>query len=430
MHFDFIFTILIPLIFLVLSAVKDKKFLVLLYYYASWMKYGLNIGFTIVYVLDLLNIIILLLLLRHILIVKRLKIDIIGKYLLVYTILFYLHMLLGYNDDTPRFLYEMIMIFPTYLFFLTIIKSLDDWIKIIKYYISAYILIVVAGLILFIFPSLFTKSFYNTYTFFDLGIYRQLLLQPSNYLLIPALIFLKGFKRISITSLLFLLLILSGGRSALISGLITLIVMIYYLTKKNTFQILFFQPKFIIIILLISIGIYWGSSELITNSMNNPDFLKRYYQLIVNPELAGGARINYYTESLEQTKKNIYGWNHIFNNRKLRYVEEGLSTAITGRTHNQYLAVLYAYGLFGLIFFIFFIGTTIYVVSQIRLKTYSYRDFTLILFAFIFIRILEGGTTGVYYDSLVTTIILALATKANLNKKWFINVEKDKNYVK
>jgi len=279
-------------------------------------------------------------------------------------------------------------------------------------------------------PFLFSKSFYNTYTFFDLGIYRQLLLQPSNYLIIPALIFLKGFKRIGVTSILFLLLILSGGRSALISGLITFIVIIYYLTKKNTFQLFSFQPKFIIITILISVGIYWGSSELITNSMNNPDFLKRYYQLLVNPELAGGARINYYTESLEQTKKNIYGWNHIFNNRKLRYLNEGLSTAMTGRTHNQYIAVLYAYGLFGLILFIFFVWTTIYVVIKIRLKTYSYKDYTLVLLAFIFIRILEGVTTGVYYDSLVATIILALATKANLNKKWFNNVEKVNNYVK
>jgi O-antigen ligase len=230
--------------------------------------------------------------------------------------------------------------------------------------------------------------------------FRFGLLQQASFLFIYVLIFFKGFWKITILIFLLLLVVISGSRTHLI---ICLIVGVYYYLAN-----LFVKRKFYLLIqsIIIFFILTLGAKFII----ENPAFTKvsyRFNTLLKDPSKAGGARLNYYQNSWILTKKHLFFGNPIYNSKEIagKYSNDWMPV-LTGRTHNVYLAILYAFGILGLIPIVLML--VIYLVYSFKAFYLKNQQLLLFLHLVLIGSIIEGFSAGVYYSYVADALIICL----------------------
>ena len=367
----------------------------------QYLKFGVSIGFTVIYAVDFFYLFMVVYIVSRLAQNKfRLPHEIGGKLILIYTTIFIIHILIGSNDDTPRALYEYIFLFITFLFYINVISK-ENWIDAIQYFIIGKLIIVLYSLIYLFFPDVFPLAYQTTFGIVKTDQFLRIgLLQQASFVFLFALIFLKGYKRVFSLSILLFLVLISGSRTHLA---ICLGVGAYYfiagLYVKKRIQ-LFVQSLVLVFILIIGIRYIF----------NNPTFQRityRYFLLFEDPLKAGGARERYFENSWQKTKDNIIFGNKIYNNRTIgkRYTNDWV-VALTGRTHNVYLAILYAYGIVGFIPVILMV--LLYLVYSAKGFRIGDRSYLLYLHIVLLASIIEGFSAGVYYSYIADPLIISL----------------------
>jgi len=312
------------------------------------------------------------------------------------------------------------MALPTFFYFYFLLKNREAWGLALRYFFIAYAIVILTGYIIFLIPQLFSTEFVAFFSFFDIGVFRLVLLQPANYLVLPALLLIK--KPLNYLVILFLLfsVLISGGRTALLSAILGIIFVLFFMTQKSKIKFVLINPKLIFRLAIVFGGIFYGSSYLVNHNDKLPDFLVRFHTLVVNPERASGARLGYIDESLKRSEKNIFAFNKIYSNKELKRASSAEIGALTGRTHNQYIGSFYAFGVWGLATFLLFSISLLFSAIKNYLKYVRYSNLLLLSAALIFMRLIEALSAGSYYESFFPIILVAMASRANKYSEWFL----------
>jgi O-antigen ligase len=162
------------------------------------------------------------------------------------------------------------------------------------------------------------------------------------------------------------------------------------------------------------VGVY-GSIQNLEKQNEVSVFIKRFQDVIINPEKASGARFFYWDLSIELIKQRPLFGNKIYSNQEMTAWGYGLveRSAYSGRSHNNYIAVTYAYGIVG---FLVYLTLIYFVYKKLRWLKKNQNNSSHQFLNFVFISNVVGGLfVGDYFNFVCSPFILALIVYAGQN---------------
>lgn len=408
--------LILSLLLLAFVYPRNRLILVFLYPMSNWLRVGVTIpGFTTVYFIDVINLLCLLIILEFFIIKRRtLTFNRLDFSILLLAALFYAYIALGMNHDTARVFYEKVMLLPEFIAFLIIIEGSKNYRRALRYYLLSYLMLLLLGIVAFFAPGLFSRDFIEsikyTYNFTAL---RFTLFQPASYIAIFALFFMTERYRYLLIPALFVLELFSGGRTETI---VFVVAVGYYFLYRSRLQVLSRRKRAKLafvnygIVLALILGVYVGANYLEETRGYLPAYLVRYYQLITNPQYAAENRFGYLDYSLISIQKNLIFGNEIYSAKNLMNSGVGLveTSALSGRTHNNFIAVTYAFGIFGLALYLLMIYQFFRSVFKVRPIDPGSRTVKYVLLLLLIAMFIRSFSTGDYYNFFVYPPIAAI----------------------
>lgn len=394
-------TFFIPALLGVWLFFKSPLKLMILYPAFLFLKIGIGTGATIMYAIDVFHLLMGLYVIDALLRGKpRLQLDGGGRLIVLFFLLFVTNIILDRNHDTPRMLYENFFIFIAFIYF-SLVVSKQNIDTAVKYFMYSKCILVGLAVLFFLFPSFFPTVLSVSFGIQESDSFlRFSMLQQASFLFIYAVVFISGRKLYLLALLLFALVVVSGSRTHLIIcvGIFlynTLLNVVYSENKKSVFRIVFF---------VILIG---GLATVFMDTIMSSKYFMRYEQLVTNPVAAGGSREHYFANSWSVSKDNLLFGNEIKDPKQLRnnYGIEWIHV-YTGRTHNVYLAILYAFGIPGLLIML----RMVYLYFRQSIRSYRIRTAKSVQFLHLLLvaAVVEGISAGSYFSLIAESTIIAM----------------------
>ena len=233
-------------------------------------------------------------------------------------------------------------------------------------------------------------------------------------LLLLPVIFVQPNKFLMIFSavVVFLAVLMSGKRAAFIAFVLALFIPILFLADKRKYKLN--RILFLIFLMLLFIGIYY----FITSIFN----ITLFERLAMLSEDGGSGRLDIYRQVLTGFKESSlveklfgHGFNGVAINRIVWSVDEWTGVTSTSSAHNDFLEVLYDYGLIGFLLYMLMIIRMLKFAFHLRKKNFD--CFKMYLCALIIFITMSLFSHLIIYPTYTTFLFIFLSWGVNCAKK-------------
>jgi len=415
MNFTIFALLILPLILVIWFIFTNNKRLIYFYEFSNWIPLYFPAPYiSRINISEIIYIYMFLYSLFAFKVIKnKLKSDSIFKIMLLFFVLFLTHFIIGRNNDTTRsFIYNFLLIFQYTFFLIIFIKQKLSVYMIIKYYYISYLIILSVGIISFFMPGIFPNLRDIWYHDYGGTALRYDILQTASIPLLYSLIYSKINVKIITVSIYLTLIILSGGRTQLIISLIWIVYyQLYTIGRKGKLSKYFSFVSLILIICAVFISVKY-----LRENTGISSYFTRYRDVLLDIDKSFGARFNYWDLAINKIMENPITGNVINSNKEMVNLGYDLveRSVLSGRSHNNYIAVTYAYGLIGLIIYIVLIITIIKTILSVKVIL-DKKEYMFLIFI-VMGNIVAGFTVGNYFNFVCSPIILALISYSRMLK--------------